>query len=70
MGIHLLLWVVVILASFTSVNLINCCNLLSVVIFGVFFSNASSNYKIEKRQIGVALIICVGIFIFNFFGVQ
>ncbi len=66
--IDLLIGVTIILTSFTVVNLVNCCKLLAVVLFAVFFSSASSHFKVEKRQLLVAGLIRVGIVIFNVFG--
>ena len=70
MAIHLILNLAIILTSFTTINLINCCNLLAVVIFAVFFGKADSEFKVQKNQIYVAGFITVDIIIFNIFSVK
>ncbi len=46
---NVLISFVIILTSFTMVNLINCCKLLAVVLFAVFFGKANDKFKIGKR---------------------
>lgn len=59
---------IIILTSFTMVNLIMCCKLLAVVLFAVFFGKADGKFKIGNKDIFVAGLVCVGIFVFKFFG--
>lgn len=66
-AIQLTIYYPIILTSFTTVNLFNSCNLLSVVLFAVFFSKVSRQLRVSKSHIFVAVIICVGIVIFNLF---
>jgi hypothetical protein len=60
----------IILTSFKTINLINCFNLLAVVIFAVFFGKADSEFKVQITQIYVAGFITVDIIIFNIFSVK
>lgn len=66
-AIQLTIYYPIILTSFTTVNLFNSCNLLAVVLFAVFFSSVSDELRVSKRHIFVALVICIGIVIFNLF---
>lgn len=62
-------WLIV-LTSFTAMNLVHCCSFLFVVLFAVFFSKLSSNdsNKVERSQIIISFIVCFGIVLYNMAG--
>lgn len=53
--------------SYITVTIINNCQLIIIVLMAVFLSNSSPRFKVHKRQIVIAIFLCLGIGLYSFF---
>lgn len=54
------------LTSYPMVTLFKSCNLLSVLVIGIFFSRVKDkSQKLEKKQFMVGIIVTIGVLLYN-----